>query len=81
MLKEVTYAYAKANLALLWDTVLEDHEVIIIRRRGAKDVALIDADELRGLLETVHLLRSPKNAERLFAALDRALNNKGNLET
>lgn len=30
------------------------------------------ADELEGLLETAHLLRSPANAERLLRALNRA---------
>lgn len=29
------------------------------------------ADELEGLLETAHLLRSPANAERLLRALNR----------
>jgi antitoxin YefM len=33
---------------------------------------LIAVDELSGLLETAHLLRSPKNAERLLTALARA---------
>jgi antitoxin YefM len=37
-----------------------------------KDVALVDAVELRSLTETAHLLRSPKNARRLIAALLRA---------
>ena len=32
----------------------------------------IAADELEGLLETAHLLRSSKNAERLLTALSRA---------
>ena len=35
---------------------------------------LIAADELRGLMETAHLLRSPKNAQRLLSALARARN-------
>ena len=33
---------------------------------------MIPADELAGLMETAHLLRSPKNARRLLAALRRA---------
>jgi antitoxin YefM len=43
-----------------------------VRRRSAKDVALVPAEELAGLIETAHLLRSPKNARRLLAALRRA---------
>jgi antitoxin YefM len=67
-----TYAQARANLATLCDQVTDDREVVIIRRRGAADVALVAADELAGLLETAHLLRSPANAQRLLTALARA---------
>jgi antitoxin YefM len=44
-------------------------------------VALIAADELASLTETVHLLRSPKNAERLLAALGRSRQGEGHPET
>ena len=54
------------------DQVVADRDVVIIRRRGSEDVALIAADELESILETAHLLRSPKNAERLLTALRRA---------
>jgi antitoxin YefM len=69
---ETTYTEARANLARLCDRVLDDHETVIIKRRGRPEVALIAADELRSLEETAHLLRSPRNAERLLAALNRA---------
>src|ERR1019366_7271587 len=59
---ETTYTSLRERLASVLDQVANDHEVVIVRRRGAKDVALIPADELAGLLETAHLLRSPKNA-------------------
>lgn len=52
--------------------MIADRDVVVIQRRGAEDVALIAADELESILETAHLLRSPKNAERLLAALRRA---------
>ena len=70
---QTTYTEARANLARLCDRVTEDRETVIITRRGRADVALIAADELAGLIETAHLLRSPKNAERLLTALNRAL--------
>jgi len=69
---QTTYTNARANLATLCDEVTTNREVVIIQRRGAEDVALIAAAELSSLLETAHLLRSPKNAERLLAALARA---------
>jgi antitoxin YefM len=72
MAKETTYTRARANLASLCDDVAKTRDVVIIRRRGARDVALVAADELESLTETAHLLRSPKNARRLLAALHRA---------
>ena len=69
---QTTYSSARANLAKLYDEVSENQRIVIISRRGRHDVALISADELSGLLETAHLLRSPKNAERLLTALNRA---------
>jgi antitoxin YefM len=70
---ETTYTQARASFAALCDAATEDRETIIIHRRGTEDVALVAADELRSLQETAHLLRSPKNAERLLRALVRAL--------
>lgn len=67
-----TYTQARAKLAALCDQVIANRDVVIIQRRGTKDVALISAEELESLIETAHLLRSPKNAERLLKALARA---------
>ncbi|HEX5724254.1 MAG TPA: type II toxin-antitoxin system prevent-host-death family antitoxin [Longimicrobiaceae bacterium] len=67
-----TYTAARANLAQLLDEVTENQEVVIISRRGAEDVALVSATELSSLMESAHLLRSPKNAERLLRAITRA---------
>lgn len=69
---ETTYTKARANFAGLWDRVTADRETVIITRRGQADVALVAADELSSLLETAHLLRSPRNAA-LLTALNRAL--------
>jgi antitoxin YefM len=68
-----TYSNARANLAHLCNQVAENREIVLINRRNAEDVALIAASELSSLLETAHLLRSPKNAQRLLTALNRAL--------
>lgn len=72
MATETTYTQARANLKALLDEASDSREPVIIHRRGAEDVALIAVDELRSLIETAHLLRSPKNAVRLLKALARA---------
>jgi antitoxin YefM len=66
---ETTYSKLRSELASVLDRVVDDREVIIVRRKTGKDVALIAADELAGVLETAHLLRSPKNARRIFESL------------
>ena len=77
---ETTYTKLRQNLASVLDRVANDHEVVIVRRRGSKRVALVPADELAGLMETDHLLRSPKNARRLLTALARTTAVKGKQE-
>ena len=69
---ETTYSDARARFADLCSRVTDNREIAIIHRRNAEDVALVAVDELSSLLETAHLLRSPKNAERLLNALARA---------
>jgi len=49
---------------------------IRLTRRGAAAVLLAE-EEYCGLLEMVHLRRSPVNAARLLAALQRALDEQG----
>jgi antitoxin YefM len=61
---ETTYTAARDQLKALMDRVVEDREVVMVRRRQGGDV--------EGLLETAHLLRSPRNAARLLSALERA---------
>ncbi len=74
---ETTYTSLRERLASVLDQVSNDQEVVIVRRRGARDVAMIPADELESLMETAHLLRSPRNAQRLMAALQEARQGKG----
>ena len=72
MTKTFTCTQARARLASLCKDVTDDSDYVIITRRGHEDVALISASELSSLIETAHLLSSPKNAERLATALNRA---------
>ena len=77
---ETTYTNLRQRLASVLDRVANDHEVVIVNRKGQKRVAMVPAEELAGLMETAHLLRSPKNAQRLLRALQRAIGRKGRPE-
>ena len=76
-MKETTYTKARENLAGILDQVVDDREVIVIKRRGNRNVALISEADLSSLLETAYVLRSPKNAMRLVEALEWAKSNEG----
>ncbi len=68
--KETSYSNARANLASILDEVVDQQQIFIVKRRNGKNVALIAEDELSSLLESIHLLRSPENARRLYRALE-----------
>jgi antitoxin YefM len=75
MIVETSYALTTPNLNVLLNRVVNDREIIYIKSQNGENVALIAADELQSLLETMRLLRSPKNAERLLNAISRARAN------
>ncbi|HLP90702.1 MAG TPA: type II toxin-antitoxin system Phd/YefM family antitoxin [Nostocaceae cyanobacterium] len=70
-----TCKQARAKLAELCDQVTSERDFIVITRKNAESVALIPLGELTSILETIYLLRSPKNADRLLKALNRAKSN------
>jgi antitoxin YefM len=78
---ETSYTSLREHLASMMDRVVNDREVVIIHRKRGQKVAMIPADELAGLVETAHLLRSPKNAERLMKALANARRGKGKVQS
>ena len=68
-----SYTDARQNLASLLNRIEEENSVALIKRRGHKDIAILPAEELIALTESLHLLRSPKNAQRLFAAIEESV--------
>ncbi|MDR4533096.1 type II toxin-antitoxin system prevent-host-death family antitoxin [Glutamicibacter sp. PS] len=65
----ITTSEARRDLLALIERVNLDHnEVEITSKRGS--AVLMSKDEYDALVETSYLLRSPKNAVRLLAALE-----------
>lgn len=81
LIHETTYSQARANLANILDQVHDQSQIMVIKRRNHKNIALIAEDELSSLLESVYLLRSPTNAERLFQAMEWAANSQAEPQT
>ena len=78
---ETSYSSLRENLASMLDRVVNDREVVVIRRKRGQPVAMVAADELSSLLETAHLLRSPRNAQRLLDALSNSHKRKAKPES
>lgn len=70
--KQTNYSNLRQNLASMLNEAIEDRSIIIVNRPGKEDVAILAASELSSMIETLHLLKSPANAKRLFAAIERA---------
>jgi antitoxin YefM len=70
--KQTNYTNLRQNLASVLDEVIEDRGCVIVSRTGKEDVAILAASELASMMETLHLLKSPANAQKLFAAMERA---------
>jgi antitoxin YefM len=85
MAVETTYSRLRENLSATLDNIVDDQEIVIVRRRagknGSKDVALLPATELAALLETAHMMRSPENLKELLTALGRAERREGKPQT
>lgn len=80
-MQTISYTEARDRLASVWDEAVSAREPVRIDRRGHESVMLVPAGEWEGLLETAHLLRSPANARRLLAALNRLENGEGEVLT
>jgi antitoxin YefM len=64
-MKTVSYTDARNQLASLMESANDNREPITITRNGSAAVVLMDAEEYSMMVETMHLLSSPKNAQRL----------------
>jgi len=61
-----SYSHLRQNLASAMDEVAADGTTLVITRRRAKPVVMLSLDEYNAMTETLHLLRSPRNAARLL---------------
>lgn len=64
------YTEFRTGLKSFLDNVEFNNETLIIKRGSGKGTVLISLDEYNSIMETLHLLSSKKNAERLFISID-----------
>ena len=58
------------------DSVEDNNETLIIKRKSGKGTVVISLDEYNSIMETMHLLSSRKNAERLYESIEQSNSGK-----
>lgn len=66
----VSFTEARNNLKAVLDSVVNDADTAVITRRDSEDAVVMSLDYYNSLMETVHLLRSPANAEHLNRSIE-----------
>ncbi|EKE10493.1 MAG: prevent-host-death family protein [uncultured bacterium] len=65
----ITYTQARKNFTDTMNRVCEDHIPLIITRQNQDPVVMLSLEDYNAIEETLYLLRSPRNAQRLLKAL------------
>lgn len=71
------YTEFRNHLKSYLDQVEENNETLILKRGSGKGTVIISMDEYNSIMETMHLLSSKKNAERLYESIDQIKQGKG----
>jgi antitoxin YefM len=70
VMSHVSFSELRQHMASFFDQVADSREPLVVTRQGGKEnVVVMSEAEFSGWQETVHLLSSPKNAERLMASI------------
>lgn len=75
-MRTTTLTDFRKNLKVDMDKTLEDHDILIINRKGNKDMVMLSLQDYESLKETAYLLSSPANAKYLFESMQQAEEGK-----
>jgi len=65
----VSYTDLRQNLVKYMDEVCDSRAPLVVTRQNARPVVILSLEEYESIAETLHLLRSPANAERLLRSI------------
>ena len=69
-MRVISFSEARSKLKAVLDRVVNDADYTIITRRDAEDTVVMSLDQFNGLMETVHLLKSPANSAHLSRSIE-----------
>lgn len=70
------YSEFRRDLKKFLDNVEKNNETLIIKRGKGRGTVMISLDEYNSLMETVHLLSSKANADRLYESIQQMKEGK-----
>ncbi len=65
----INYTSFRQNLSAMMDAVNANHAPLLITRQTGAPAVLISLEDFKAFEETAYLMASPRNAERLNAAI------------
>ena len=68
------YSEFKSQMKKFLDQVEENNETLIIKRKSGKGAVIISLEEYNSIMETIHLLSSKANADRLYESINQMEN-------
>lgn len=69
-MQTVLYSHARNNLRSIIDTVCDDYDEFIITTKDNKSAVIMSSDEYNSMKETLYLLSSKNNRDRLLDSID-----------
>jgi len=75
----LSYSDTRARLKEVMDRVVEDRAPVVVARKRGEAVVMVSLADWNAMEETLHLISSPANAQRLAAAIDQ-LETRGGAE-
>ncbi len=76
-MEKITYTHARQNLSAILDSVTDDAEVIYIKRKNGKEVAIVEAKEYESLLETAYIFSTTANTKAFLEGVGQAEKKQG----
>lgn len=65
----ITFEHARAKLKSVMDDLCRDHNPTVVTRVTGEHVVMLSLADFNSMEETMYLLSSPKNAQRLIQSL------------
>jgi antitoxin YefM len=71
------YTEFRTGLKKFLDEVEDNNEILFVKRGIGKGAVMISLNEYNSIMETLHLLSSRSNAERLYESIQQLKGGKG----